>query len=188
MRLSQPRIAPLQDDTLTPEQAEALLPLRQDPMGVLNVFRTIAQAPGALHRFGQWGAYVLRHNALPPRQREMVILRTGWLCKSGYEWTQHVQIGLNDGLTAEEVERIKQGADVGWDPADAVLLRATDELHADQFIEDATWIELGRYFTDKQRMDLVFAVGNYTQISMLLNTFGVQLDEGQMLDPDLKAF
>jgi hypothetical protein len=37
-------------------------------------------------------------------------------------------------------------------------------------------------------MDLVFTVGQYTQVSMILNSFGVQLDEGQSLDPDLRAF
>jgi len=37
-------------------------------------------------------------------------------------------------------------------------------------------------------MDVVFTVGQYTQVSMMLNTFGVQLDPGQSLDPDLAAY
>ena len=61
------------------------------------------------------------------------------------------------------------------------------ELHASQFVSDTTWAALGGHFDDKQRMDVVFTVGQYTQVSMILNTFGVQLDEGQTLDPDLKA-
>jgi 4-carboxymuconolactone decarboxylase len=189
MRLSQPRISPLQDDDLTPEQAEELLPLRKGPVGMLNVFRTIAQAPKALPRFTRWAAYVFSaRNDLPARQREIVILRTGWLCKSGYEWVQHVQIGLKAGLTRDEIERIKHGADSGWSPEDSALIRATDELQADQFIGEAAWAELGWRFTDKQRMDLVFTVAHYTQVSMILNTFGVQLDRGQTLDPELKVF
>jgi alkylhydroperoxidase family enzyme len=122
------------------------------------------------------------------REREIVILRTGFLCKSGYEWTQHVAIGLRSGLTEAEIARIKKGADApGWNAADAALLRASEELHKSQFITDATWIALGRHFTPKQCMDVVFTVGQYTQVSMMLNTFGVQLDEGQTLDPDLRA-
>ena len=53
---------------------------------------------------------------------------------------------------------------------------ATDELTADAFISDATWAALGEY-SEKQRMDLVMTVAQYTQVSMMLNTFGVQLDE-----------
>lgn len=61
-------------------------------------------------------------------------------------------------------------------------------MHDDQFISEETWALLSRHFSEKQRMDVVFTVGQYTQVSMFLNTFGVQLDEGQVLDPDLKAF
>ena len=187
MRLSQPRVTPLSDAELTPEQAEALAPMRPGP--VLNIFRTLARAPKALTRFNAWGGYVLsRRNDLPTREREIVILRTGFLCKSGYEWTQHVRIGLREGLTDDEISRIKAGAEAGWSAADAALIRATDELHADQFIGEATWAALGAHFTDKQRMDVVFTTGQYTQVSMMLNTFGVQLDDGQTLDPDLKGF
>ncbi|MDB5498398.1 MAG: carboxymuconolactone decarboxylase [Phenylobacterium sp.] len=187
MRLTKARFAPLSDAELTPEQAEALEPMRPGP--VLNIFRTLAHAPKALARFNQWGGYVLsRRNDLAPREREIVILRTGYLCKSGYEWTQHVRIGLGAGLTEDEIERLKKGPDAGWSAADAALIRASDELHADQFIGDATWAELGRRLTDKQRMDVVFTAAQYTQVSMMLNTFGVQLDAGQTLDPDLKGF
>ena len=68
------------------------------------------------------------------------------------------------------------------------MIRATDELHKDYFISDATWAELGKHFTRKQCMDVVFTTGQYTQVSMILNTFGVQLDEGQTLDPELKGY
>jgi alkylhydroperoxidase family enzyme len=187
MRLTKPRISPLRDDELTPEQAEVLVPFRPGP--VLNIFRTLVRAHKALARFNQWGGYVLsRRNDLPAREREIVILRIGFLCRCGYEWTQHVDIALHAGLTADEIARIKAGASAGWSAADAALIRAADELHADQFVTDATWTELGRHFTDKQRMDVVFTAGQYTQVSMMLNTFGVQLERGLMLDPDLKGF
>jgi alkylhydroperoxidase family enzyme len=187
MRLAKPRIAPLSDAELTPEQAEALEAFRPGP--VLNIFRTLVRAPKALSRFNTWGGYVLsRRNDLPAREREIVILRTGFLCKSGYEWTQHVRIGLREGLTEDEIGRIKQGPAAGWSPADAALIQASDELHDGQFISDATWADLGRHFSEKQCMDVVFTAAQYTQVSMFLNTFGVQLDEGQTLDPDLKGF
>lgn len=191
MRLNHPRIKPLAPDGLTPEQAEVLAPLGGGgviPAGpVLNIFRTMAHAPKALKAFLTWGNYVLsKKNDLPPREREIVILRTGFLCKSGYEWTQHVEIGLRCGLTPDEIMMLKAGPDAGWSPADAALVRAADELNADHFISDATWDALLSHFSEKQAMDVVFTAGQYTQVSMVLNTFGVQLDPGQTLDPDLR--
>jgi alkylhydroperoxidase family enzyme len=95
------------------------------------------------------------------------------LCRSGYEWTQHVPIARRAGLTDEEIARIKLGADApGWSAADAALLRATDDLHREQFVTEAVWAELARHFGERQRMDMVFTVGQYTQVSMLLNSFG----------------
>jgi alkylhydroperoxidase family enzyme len=186
MRLTQPRIAPLTDAEFTEEQKEIL-----QPMGgrVLNIFRTLVREPKAFKGFLGWGNYVLsRRNSLPEREREIVILRIGYLCKSGYEWTQHVAIGKRAGLTDDEIARIKQGAGAGWSAPDAALIRASDELNSDHFISDATWAALRAHFTEKQCMDVVFTVGQYTQVSMILNTFGVQLDTGQTLDPDLKGF
>lgn len=186
MRLTKARIAPLTDAEFTSEQKEIL-----QPMGghVLNIFRTLVREPKAMRGFLSWGNYVLsKDNALPKREREIVILRSGYLCKSGYEWTQHVAIGKRSGLTDDEIARLKKGTDAGWCAADAALIRASDELHRDQFITDVTWKALGEHFSLKQCMDVVFTAGQYTQVSMILNSFGVQLDVGQTLDPDLKGF
>lgn len=187
MRLTTPRIAPAADAELDAEQKEIVAPMGDR---VLNIFRTMVRAPKAAKGFLAWGNYVLsKKNDLAPREREIVILRIGYLCRSGYEWTQHVPIGRRAGLTEAEVSAIKTGAAAPeWSPADRALLQASDELHHDQFITDATWAALKAHFSDKQCMDVVFTAGQYTQVSMILNSFGVQLDAGQQLDPDLKGF
>lgn len=186
MRLQKPRVAPLQDNEFTEEQRDALDYFIREGW-VLNIFRTLARTPKALKRFNLWGGYVLSsRNDLSPRDRELVILRTGFMCKSGYEWAQHVVIGKDCGLTDAEIARIKRGPeDPEWSDLDRAMLQATDELVTDHFISETTWNALSG-LTDKQRMDIVFTVGQYTQVSMILNTFGVQLDEGLELDPDLK--
>lgn len=190
MRTDTPRIPPVDAATATPQQQELLAPFAARGGPVLNVFRTLINEPDAAKAFLAWGNYVLSsRNALPPREREIVILRIGYRCRSGYEWTQHHRVGKASGLSDAEIERIKQGAGApGWTAAEAALLRATDELHDDKFISDATWAELRRLFSRKQCMDMVFTAGQYTQVSMFLNSFGVQLDEGQELDPDLKGY
>jgi alkylhydroperoxidase family enzyme len=185
VRLAGPRVAPLKDEEFTDDQKKLL-----EPFGgrVLNIFRTLVRMPKAFEAFNRWGGYVLsRRNSLAPREREIVILRTGFLCKSGYEWAQHVKIANREGVSDEEISRIKRGADAGWGQADAALLRAADELHTDQFVGDVTWGALAAHFSEAQRMDLVFTVGQYTQVSMMLNTFGVQLEAGETVDPDLKG-
>lgn len=193
MRLSAPRVEPVDLNKIDDEQREALAvftgvarDVTKSEGTVLNIFRTLVHAPKALTAFLAWGGYILsRRNSLAERERELVILRTGFNCGSGYEFTQHTRIGLDAGLTEPEIEAIKAGPDhPSWSEADRALLRATDDLTRDFHVSDASWAALS-FLSQKQKMDLVMTVGQYTQVSMMLNSFGVQLDPGQELDPAL---
>jgi len=178
MRLSQPRISPLGDEDLEEGAREFLQQVARDGQ-VLNIYRTLAAHPKLLKRWAVFGTHVLYKNTLPQRERELLILRTGWICRSEYEWGQHVVIARGCGVTDEEIERVKDGPDAnGWSETDASLLRAADELHNDAFITDGTWQALSNQFNRQQLIDLVFTVGQYHTVSMALNTLGVQLDEG----------
>ena len=174
------------DDDLSPE-GKAIID-RLAALGAdFNIFRTMARKPTALARFIEWARYILSaENSLSPRTRELAILRTGYNCASGYEWAQHVVIGKREGLTDVEIARIKHGPRAaGWSAVDSVVLAACDDLNSNHFISDPTWTALVAEFSTQQCMDLVYTVGQYTQVSMLLNSFGVQLDAGLEHDLDL---
>ncbi len=174
MRLDEPRIPPLALEEIDAETRERL---GSGP--VLNIFRTLAHHPKLFKRWLVFGAHVLGRSTLPARERELVILRVGWKCRSEYEWGQHVLIGRDAGLSDDEIERIAEGPEAaGWSETDRLLLRASDELVDDAFVSDPTWKALSERFGEQQLMDLVFTVGQYNLVSMALNTFGVQLDEG----------
>ena len=186
MRLSVPRIAPADFAQLPPETV-ALLEARggfAGKKGPLNVLTTIANSPKALKRYLLWSDYVLgSNNSLSPRLREIIILRVGWLCRSGYEWTQHGIVGRDCGLSDGDVERVKRGGGAsGWSSLESATLNATDQLINDHHMGDEVWSALDE-LGDRGRMDLVFTCGTYVMISMLLNSAGVQLDPGQRLDP-----
>ena len=178
MKLATPRLEPIQPEDWTEEIKKTLQP-NVEKGTVFNIFKTLSHHPDLFRRWLVFGNHVLFKSTLPARERELIILRIGWLCEAEYEWAQHVLIGKEAGLTAEEIDRIKAGPNArGWSEADKLLLQATDELRKDAFITDATWNGLCRHFDTKQLMDVVFAVGQYNLVSMALNTLGVQLDEG----------
>jgi len=178
MRLSKPRVAPVRYEDLDEEGREFLQTVAREGR-VLNIYRTLVAHPKLLKRWGVFGTHVLYKSTLPARERELLILRTGWLCRSEYEWGQHVIIAKGCGVTDAEIERVKVGPEAeGWTPFDSALLRAADELHNDSFISDATWEALSERFDRQQMIDVIFAVGQYHIVSMALNSLGVQLDEG----------
>ncbi len=178
MLLKHPRVEPLAADKLDAETREMLERSKMHGR-ILNVFSTLAHHPKLLKSWMVFAGHVMTKSSLPSREREILILRIGWLCRAEYEWGQHVLIGREAGLTDEEIQRIKAGPDApGWSPFDAALLRAVDELREQALISDATWQKLSERYTTEQLLDLVFAVGQYNLVSMALNTLGVQLDEG----------
>jgi alkylhydroperoxidase family enzyme len=178
MRLLHPRIEPLESDQWSDEAASVMAPIAEAGPP-LNIFKTLAHHPGLMRRWMVFANHVLAKSTLPARERELVILRIGYLCQAGYEWGQHVEIGRVAGLTDDEIRRIQAGpADPAWSDLDRALLAATDELHADSFVTDTTWEALAARLTTEQMMDVVFAVGQYSLVSMALNSFGVQPEDG----------
>jgi alkylhydroperoxidase family enzyme len=180
MRLPVPRIRPIPPEEWSGEAKDALAPVEAGgAFPALNIFRTLANYPKLAKRWMVFANHILAKNSLPPREREILILRIGWLCSAEYEWAQHVVIGKRSGLSDDEIRAIGVGPEAqGWSELDRALLRATDELWNDAFVSDATWSALAKHLSEQQLMDVVFTVGNYNLVSMALNSFGVQLDAG----------
>jgi 4-carboxymuconolactone decarboxylase len=178
MRLRDPRIPPLSQTEWDGETGELMATLERDGR-VFNIFTTLARHPGLLRRWLVFASHILTKSTLPARERELAILRMGWLCRAEYEWGHHVAMGQEAGLTTAEVQRVKQGPDApGWSPLEAAVLRAVDELHADSFIGDTTWHALAQHYSVQQLIDLIFTAGQYKLVCMALNSIGIQLEEG----------
>ncbi len=172
------RISPVPAGERTGRVRE-LLDLAQIVPGTdANIFATLVRAPGLFRRWLPFGGKLLA-GKLPARDREILILRTGWNCRAEYEWAQHARIALDCGLAAEEIDRIAlDPVDDEWSGFDACLLRAADELHLRFTVSDATWAELAEEYDIEQLVELPMLVGHYHLVAMSLNTLGVELDDG----------
>ncbi|HWS47523.1 MAG TPA: carboxymuconolactone decarboxylase family protein [Acidimicrobiia bacterium] len=169
----EPRLRPLPRDAWDAETRDVL------GDSSLNIFATLAYHPKLLKRWLVFGNHVLAKSTLPARDRELLILRTGWNCRSPYEWGQHVAIARVIGVDDAEIVRVSEGPDAsGWSEADAALLRAADELHRDDSLSDVTYAALAARYDEQQLLDVVFTVGQYHIVSMALNAFGVERDDG----------
>jgi alkylhydroperoxidase family enzyme len=178
-RLKEPRIAPLAESQWSERQSQLLTPLKRSDGSILNVTTTVGRHPDLLENWLPFVQYIFGEQTLPARDREMLILRIGWLCQAKYEFGQHTLAGKEAGLTDEEILRITKGPDdPAWGDFDAVLLRAADELHHDAIISDATWNALSQRYDEEQLMDVIFTVGQYNLVSWALNSLGVQLEDG----------
>lgn len=179
-RLARARIDPLPAGRWAPGDAEILGSLGRGEQ-TIDVFKTCLQHRNLCRGWMPFTRYVLgAENTLTPRDREILIMRTSWNCNADYDWAHHVAGARRAGLSDEDILRLSKDADApGWSRSDTLLIKAADELHRDQFITEDTWKGLtAERYTDHQLMDVVFTVGQYTMVSMFLNSAGVQLEPG----------
>jgi 4-carboxymuconolactone decarboxylase len=172
-----PRIAPAPASTWDPDTRRLIESLEGTTGHAINVFRTIANHSRLFKRWMVFTNHILSKSTLRPREKELIILRVAVLCQNGYEWAHHVIFALNAGLTEDEVEHIRDGANwPGWSRTDAALLTTTDELIENRVISNSTWELLVQRWSREQLIDIVFTVGQYVLLSMALNSFRVQLE------------
>ena len=143
----------------------------------LNIFRVMMNHPDLTRRWTVFAGHVLRKQTLPVRERELLILRIGWLNQSEYEWAQHAEIAKRGGISEVEIEAVKAGPKGGWSAHEAALLQAADDLYENSVVSDATWATLSASYCTRQMMDVVFTIGQYNLVSWALNSFGVPLDD-----------
>ncbi|HTA35610.1 MAG TPA: carboxymuconolactone decarboxylase family protein [Solirubrobacteraceae bacterium] len=177
-----PRIEPLPEPEWSEELhriLDATPPGFDVRLGENNIFPTLARHEGLFRAWLPFGGFLLGRGVLAARERELLILRTGFNCVSDYEWGQHVRIAEQIGIAPEEIARVADGPDAdGWSASDATLLRAADELHERAKISAPTWAKLAESYDERGLIEITMLVGHYHMVAFALNSTGVELDAG----------
>ncbi|RDG36863.1 carboxymuconolactone decarboxylase family protein [Streptomyces corynorhini] len=133
------------------------------------VVRTLANHPSLLSAILPLLSHVAG-NVLPARERELVVLRTAWRCQAPYVWAHHHASGLLVGMSETELARVASDDAEGWEPFEALLLCAVDELHASSVLSDGTWKQLGDHYSEEQILELLALSGTYRTLGQILNS------------------
>jgi 4-carboxymuconolactone decarboxylase len=140
--------------------------------------RLMSKHPPLFQRQMEMGTTIFQ-GQIPPRERELAVLRIAWLCRAPYEWGEHIDISQRYGVTPEEIERATQGSSApGWSKHEAALLRGVEELIADQALSDATYATLAETWSESQLIEYLMMVGQYFCTAILQNSLRATLDEG----------
>jgi 4-carboxymuconolactone decarboxylase len=182
-RPSRPRIEPIDldalDDVDDAELRETLAGALTVDGRPLNIFGVLGHHPKLLKRFNLFGGFFLNKGLIPERERELVVLRVGWNTQAVYEFGQHTVIGRRCGLTDDEIKALTRSPrDHAWSAGDAALIALADDLHASDCVGNGTWLALSERWSDAELVELLMVAGFYRLVSGLLNSAGVQLDDG----------
>lgn len=175
-----PRIEAVPHEEVTAQQRDQVNRVRAGagvgPVERLpHYMRVVLKQPDLFGCHMEMGSAVFT-GRLPPRDRELAVLRIAWLSQSPYEWGEHVDIAQRFGRTAEEAARVTQGSSAeGWSEHDAAILRGVEELLADYALSDATWEVLARAWDEAQLIEYLMMVGHYVGVAFVQNTLRIPL-------------
>lgn len=181
------RITPMVRDDLS-DEARKILDLwsggRKEPK---NIFKVYFKNELLNNHWAVMAGHLFFKNSLTSRQREIMVLRVTWRCRSDYEFINHLEIARDRDLMTEDemLDLTRDRQNLNWSREEAALIAATNEIAETTEISDETWAILSETLNDAQLMDAIVTVGGYTLNSMACNSLGIDIDPEHSRDEGL---
>lgn len=141
-----------------------------------NLFTTMARNRGLFRMWLLFAGRLMPRGSLLRRDTELVILRTAALNDCRYELDHHRRIARSAGLSGAEIDRIVGLQVEGWPARETALLHATDQLHRDRNLDDATWQALRAHLDEPAVIEFVLLAAHYTMLATFIGTLEIVPD------------
>jgi len=172
-----PRIPGVDPETCTPEQLELMGPWRD-----MHFARVFARSPALYRAFVPLIRKVIAETCLPPRDRQVLVLRTLTLGDDVYEVTHHELISKDAGLSEAEIAAMRAGEGAALTEFDKALVSAAEQLVRTQHIDEGTWATLASRYSTEQLMEVVALVGAYLTMAMVTRNYEIPLEDAKTFD------
>ncbi len=148
-------------------------------LGVLNIFKVMAHNPDLLEGWLSFAMKLLGTGMkLPPRLRELAILRVFQKTRGEYGFENHIRIAQQVGLTTEEISHLSR-----FDTSD--LFSDLDRA-AIRYVDAATDLDDGapalatnltQSLSEREVMELTMCIGHWNMLARFMQPLEVPLDE-----------
>jgi alkylhydroperoxidase family enzyme len=145
-----------------------------------NIFRALVNSPGGARAFARHGSYLLGRSKLAPRLRELAILQVGYSARSPYEYSHHIEIGRQAGLSDDDIRAIASetaGKKTHLNDLERAVLRAARDLTAEIAISDETFAVLEENLESSHLVDLVLTIAYYNGVVRILSALEVDVED-----------
>lgn len=151
----------------------------------ITLFKCMTHSPNAARAFQGLGYFIRQKSRLDPRLREIAILAVGWITRAPYEWSHHVKIGQEFGVTEGDIKGLiaeLDGKPNALEPVAKLVIKAAREITSEKAASDGTFAELKKNFDNERLTDLVITISFYNAVVRYLGT--MQID----VEPDYQPY
>ena len=164
------RLPYLDVDDLAPEDRRLLDP----PM---NLFRVLAYCPPGARAFGRQGIWIRFKTRLDPRLRQMAILRVGAVTRTEYEYSHHIELSREFGLSDDDIRAVVAGPEAkSLTEVERLVLTAADEMTNGVGIGAETFKALQGHLDEGMMVELTMALSYYNGVVRMLNSFEIDVE------------
>ncbi len=145
----------------------------------INLFRGLVNSPNAARAFATLGGFIRHKSTLDSRLRELAILQVGWLARSPYEWSHHVKIGHDFGVSDDDIRALiddTDGKPTQLDERTRLVLRGAREMTQQGGMADATFAALQGLLGNEHVVDLTVTIGFYNAVVRVLATLEIDVE------------
>jgi alkylhydroperoxidase family enzyme len=163
------RLPYLEADQIAPEYRDMLA-------RNTNLHKLLVNSPDMARAFSGLGGYIRHKSKLDPRLRELAILQVGWLEKSEYEFTHHVKIGKEFGVTDADIEGMMaetEGKPSKLEPLARTILKGAREIVRELAMREETFVEIKKHLSNEHMVDLVLTIAFYCAVVRVLATMRI---------------
>jgi len=142
----------------------------------INLLRLMSHSPKGASAFHTMGQYIRFESPLNPRLREMAILQIGYMTRSVYEYTHHIKISRDFGVSDDDIRAIAietAGKQSGLDALTREVLRAAREMTRDLAASETTFSALKSHLDNESLTDLVLIISFYNAVIRFLATMEI---------------
>ena len=145
----------------------------------ISLYKQLVHSPGGLRAFSTLGGYIRHGSKLDARLRELAILQVGYLARQPYEWSHHVKIGYDFGVTDEDIQGLiddTAGKATGLDETTRLVLKLAREMTLDGGGSDAVFAALSAKMPSELLLDLILTIGFYNAVVRVLATLQIDVE------------
>ena len=155
-----------------PELAEVEARISAARGRISPLYQVLLNSPAVVQGWEAMLTAIRLNTSVPPRLRELIILRVATLNNAPYEFEAHVPHALAAGMPQALVDALRGGpapAELqGLEPGEAEVLALTDAMTRDIEVPDAVFAPLRARYDDTQLVELAATVGAYNMVSRFL--------------------
>ena len=156
-------------------------------IGSLNVTTMMSHAENVMLTYSRMGTALLLKGTLDAVLREAVILRIGQLCRSDYEWHQHVSVARAVGMPAGTLQAIGEGNYAALEPRQQLALKVAEEIHRDNGASEETMAEAAAQFSPAELVELCMVAGYYIMTAGFLRSMAIEIEDTPPLGDSMAA-